>query len=64
LEVIGVFHSHTHTDPFPSVTDIAQAPDPSWHYVLVSLRLERPMYRSFRIASEVVEEPIVVKAKD
>ena len=40
LAVIGVFHSHTHTDPYPSPTDVAQAPDPSWHYVLVSLRHE------------------------
>ncbi|MEY2966961.1 MAG: hypothetical protein RLY50_1011, partial [Actinomycetota bacterium] len=28
LEVIGVVHSHTHTEPYPSPTDIAQAPDP------------------------------------
>ena len=38
LEIIGVFHSHTHTDAYPSPTDVAQAPDPGWHYVLVSLR--------------------------
>jgi proteasome lid subunit RPN8/RPN11 len=38
LELIGVFHSHTHTDAYPSPTDVAEAPDPSWHYLLVSLR--------------------------
>ena len=37
LEVLGVFHSHTHSEAYPSPTDVAQAPDPSWHYVLVSL---------------------------
>ena len=36
--IIGVFHSHTHTEAYPSPTDVAQAPDPTWHYVLVSLR--------------------------
>ena len=31
-------HSHTHTEPYPSPTDVAQAPDPAWHYVIVSLQ--------------------------
>ena len=26
--IIGVFHSHTHTEAYPSPTDVAQAPDP------------------------------------
>ncbi len=61
LSVMGVFHSHTHTDPFPSPTDVAQAPDPSWHYVLVSLRDEVASTRSYRIINgEIHEEPIVV----
>ena len=41
LEIIGVVHSHTHTEAYPSPTDVAQAPDPSWHYVIVSLRTGR-----------------------
>ncbi len=36
-DIMGVFHSHTHTDAYPSPTDVAQATDPGWHYVLVSL---------------------------
>jgi proteasome lid subunit RPN8/RPN11 len=61
LEIIGVFHSHTHTDAYPSATDIAQAPDPDWHYVLVSLRGEAPSVRSFHISgAAVVEEPIAI----
>ena len=61
LEIIGVFHSHTHTDPYPSPTDIAQAPDPAWHYVLVSLREGVAMTRSYRIVDGVVtEEPITL----
>ncbi len=59
--IIGVFHSHTHTDAYPSPTDVAQAPDPSWHYVLVSLRDTQPVVRSYRIeGSSVTEEPLVV----
>jgi proteasome lid subunit RPN8/RPN11 len=59
--VIGVFHSHTHTDPYPSPTDVAQAPDPSWHYVVVSLRHEVASVRSYRIVDSLVtEEPIKV----
>ncbi|HEX2849079.1 MAG TPA: M67 family metallopeptidase [Acidimicrobiales bacterium] len=61
LEILGVFHSHTHTDPYPSPTDVAQAPDPSWHYVLVSLRDEAPTTRSYRIIDgKIAEEPVVL----
>jgi [CysO sulfur-carrier protein]-S-L-cysteine hydrolase len=59
--VIGVVHSHTHTDPYPSPTDVAMAFDPAWHYVIVSLRDEAPMLRSFRIADGLAaEEPVVI----
>ena len=58
--VAGCFHSHTHSDAYPSPTDIAQAPDPSWHYVLVSLRVTPPVIRSYRIVDGVVSEEDVV----
>ncbi len=60
MEIIGVFHSHTHTDAYPSPTDVAQAPDPSWHYVLVSLRRRHPVVRSYRIVEGQIEEESVV----
>ena len=61
LEIIGVFHSHTHTDAYPSPTDVAQAPDPSWHYVLVSLRHAEPSLRSYRIVDgAIAEEPVLL----
>jgi proteasome lid subunit RPN8/RPN11 len=61
LEVIGVMHSHTHTDAYPSPTDVAQAPDPGWHYIIVSLRQDAPVLRSYRIVDETIsEEPVVV----
>ena len=61
LEILGVMHSHTHTDAYPSPTDLAQAPDPAWHYVIVSLRQEAPVLRSYRIDDEQsTEEPVTV----
>ena len=60
-EIIGVVHSHTHSEPYPSPTDIAQAPDPGWQYVIVSLKRESPEVRSYRIADgSVSEHPITV----
>jgi proteasome lid subunit RPN8/RPN11 len=59
-EIIGVFHSHTHTDAYPSPTDVAQAPDPNWHYVLVSLRDTHPVVRSYAIMDGRIEEESVV----
>ncbi len=59
-QLIGVFHSHTHTDAYPSPTDVDQAPDPAWHYVVVSLRDTHPVVRSYRIAGGLVEEESVV----
>ena len=64
LEIVGVYHSHTHTDAFPSPTDVAQAPDPAWHYVLVSLKDGEPVVRSFRIAGGVIsEEPVALESQ-
>jgi proteasome lid subunit RPN8/RPN11 len=59
LELLGVMHSHTHTEAYPSPTDVAQAPDEAWHYVIVSLRDDQPSLRSFRIvAGEITEETV------
>ena len=62
LELIGVMHSHTHTDAYPSPTDVEQAPDPGWHYVIVSLRQDAPVLRSYRIVDgAVAEEPVALE---
>lgn len=64
MAIIGVFHSHTHTDAYPSPTDVAQAPDPTWHYVLVSLRDIAPVVRSYRIEDgKIAEEPVVLERR-
>lgn len=55
-EINGVVHSHTHSEPYPSPTDVAQAIDPGWHYVIVSLKREAPELRSYRIVDGTIEE--------
>jgi len=61
-QLVGVYHSHTHTEGQPSATDISQAPDPGWHYVLVSLRDVYPSFRSWRIEDgKITEEPVVLQ---
>lgn len=63
LQLIGVMHSHTHTEPVPSATDI-EAADPFWHYVIVSLKRDRPQMRSWRIDGESVdEEPVALESR-
>lgn len=64
LELIGVMHSHTHTEAYPSPTDVESAPDPTWHYVIVSLRDEAPVLRSYRIEDgNITEEAVVLDGR-
>ena len=55
-EIIGVWHSHTHTDAYPSPTDVRQAVDPAWWYVIVSLKHGEPVLRAFLIEAETITE--------
>ena len=59
-ELIGVWHSHTHTEGYPSPTDVRQAVDPAWFYVIVSLRDQAPVLRSYRIRGGEIAETAVV----
>ena len=58
-EIVGVMHSHTHTEAYPSPTDVAQAPDPAWQYVIVSLKRDAAVLRSYRIVDGTVTEEVV-----
>jgi proteasome lid subunit RPN8/RPN11 len=55
-EIVGVWHSHTHTDAYPSPTDVRQAVDPAWWYVIVSLKHGEPVLRAFLIRGETITE--------
>ena len=49
-ELVGVFHSHTHSPAYPSSTDVALAVEPDWLYVLVGMeRIDALSVRGFRI---------------
>jgi [CysO sulfur-carrier protein]-S-L-cysteine hydrolase len=61
LDVVGVYHSHTHTDAYPSQTDVRQAVDPNWWYVIVGFRHGDPEVRSYHIVDGTIREvPVVV----
>ena len=63
-----IYHSHTHTEAYPSPTDLRLASEPGAHYVLVSTREhgndDGPVdFRSFRIRDgEISEEDVTVVA--
>jgi proteasome lid subunit RPN8/RPN11 len=67
-ELAGVFHSHTHTEAYPSPTDIRLASE-DVPYLIISLAFEDPAVRAFRITKEswtdaegqVWELPVVVE---
>jgi [CysO sulfur-carrier protein]-S-L-cysteine hydrolase len=55
-DIVGVWHSHTHTDAYPSATDVRQAVDPAWCYVIVSLKSGEPVMRGYYIRDGVIAE--------
>ncbi len=66
LDIVGVMHSHTHTDAYPSPTDIDKADNPllgGWKYLIVSLRDEVPVLRAYVLDGREVVEEIVELSK-
>jgi proteasome lid subunit RPN8/RPN11 len=66
-DVFAIYHSHTHTQAYPSATDVRLAFYPEAYYILVSLgdpdkpdvSTDNPDVRAYRIVDErVTEEPI------
>ena len=50
-ELGGVFHSHTHTEAYPSPTDVRLATE-DVPYIIVSFATDPPSIRAFRIIKE------------
>ena len=48
LDVVGFYHSHPHSEPEPSVTDLAQASYPNHLYLIVRPLATRAKVRLFR----------------
>ena len=75
LDIYAIYHSHTHTEAYPSPTDRARAhwddPDsgqpvpifPGVRYLVVSLMdREAPVVRGFRFeGGEPVEEEVAIR---
>jgi proteasome lid subunit RPN8/RPN11 len=55
LEVIGFYHSHPHSAPQPSPTDLAQASYPDHLYLIVGLE-PRPALRLFELTGGQFDE--------
>jgi proteasome lid subunit RPN8/RPN11 len=55
-----IYHSHTHTEAFPSQTDVQLASYPGAVYLIVSLQEpEQPVIRAFDIVEGLVTERVV-----
>ena len=61
-DVMVIYHSHTHTEAYPSPTDTSLAAWPDAYYVIVSLEDEaNPVVRAFRITDgKVTEEDLEI----
>ena len=62
-DVLAIYHSHTHTQAYPSPTDVRLAAWPEAYYVIVSLEDDaNPVLRAFRIEDgQVTEEELRVE---
>jgi proteasome lid subunit RPN8/RPN11 len=58
LDLVGIFHTHTHSEAYPSETDTKLAFYPDAYYLVMSLSdREHPVLRAFRILEgEITEE--------
>ena len=56
-DVLAIYHSHTHSEAYPSATDVRLATWPEAYYILVSLlNKESPPLRAFRIVDDAISE--------
>ncbi|MDP9252820.1 MAG: M67 family metallopeptidase [Chloroflexota bacterium] len=64
-ELIGIYHSHPVSQPYPSPTDRAEAHYPDAFYLLVSLRTGEGEVRAFRIGADdfIRETPLAVERR-
>jgi len=62
-EFVAIYHSHTHTEAYPSATDVRLAAWPDSLYLIVSLADNaNPILRAFRIQDGAIrEEPLRIE---
>ena len=70
LELVAIYHSHTHTPAYPSPTDVRTAYYPDSYYVLLSLTdPTKPVIRAYKIhkpdpwgaTGQITEEELVIE---
>jgi proteasome lid subunit RPN8/RPN11 len=70
LKIVGIYHTHPATQPYPSRTDVARAHwgdtadllFPGYSYLIVSLRdPQQPEPRSYKINGRRIPEDIVAE---
>ena len=55
MEMVAIYHSHPHTIPFPSETDVQKTLDPRMPTVIISLKEKHePVVKAFRISKEAI----------
>ena len=54
MEMVAIYHSHTHTIPFPSETDVKLALYPEVSSIIISLKEKDPVVKAFRIGKEAI----------
>ncbi len=55
MEMVAVYHSHPHTIPFPSETDVKLAFYPDISSIIISLKeRENPVIKAFQIGKEAI----------
>ena len=55
MEMIAIYHSHPHTIPFPSETDVKLAFYPDISSIIISLKeQENPVIKAFQIGKEAI----------
>jgi proteasome lid subunit RPN8/RPN11 len=67
LDLAGFYHSHTHTQAYPSPTDVADWPA-RWYpdavcFICSLMEPDHPLLRAFRIdeSGAITEEPITIE---
>lgn len=65
LDMVGIYHSHPHTQAYPSAKDVELAFYPRASYVIISLAdKEAPQIKSFKIVDGAIKEEEVVVGND
>ena len=54
MDMVAIYHSHPHTIPFPSETDVKLAFYPDVSSVIISLKGEDPVIKAFQISKEAI----------